>query len=272
MDVIPCHEGGCLRRRIHPVHRIRNGHKPYRNRLRAVHRRRRHTAGRPSPTPFARSPTSVFQSMPTDPVQKLILQWLSDLERRHAGYELRGVRGWTTPKEVTAALNRRLTDDLVRLADRKLVDRENIALPGRASAVWLYRISARGAQVTGLQEPIELGPPEASPPPHMIMTESEWAALQFMRGAKDQPSPARFTSRELGWRTLKEIRDGASVRSRDLQIWPEDVQHLERAGLLDKRNEPGVARARPLTFYRVTEIGGRVERLDRHAPEPPDGA
>ena len=251
------------------LHRTRDGHKPD---LTVVHCLMSHTWEVVTPPLHTLPDLSVFQPSPTDPVQKLILQWLSDLERRHAGYELRGVRGWTTPKEVATALKRRLTDDFVRLADRRLVDRENIALPGRGNAVWLYRISARGAEVTGVKVPAEMHPPEESPPPRMIFTDSEWAALQFMRQTKDQPSPARFTTRELGWRTLKEIRDGAAVRSLDLQIWPEDVQHLERAGLLEKRNGPGVARARPLTFYRVTEIGGRVEGLNRHSPEPPEGA
>lgn len=220
----------------------------------------------------------VFLSSPTDPVHKRILLWLSDLERRRGGYALRGVYGWAHGKEVAAALDRRLTDDLARLADRALVDRENIALTGRGTAVWLYRISGRGAEVAGVDEPAKLGPPDESPPPRMIFTDAEWAALRFMRDAKVRSSPVRFTTRELGWRTVKEIRDGGAVPSRDLQIWPEDVYHLERAGLLVKRNELGVDRARPLTFYRVSDIGDRVERLKRHSAgateadsDPPPG-
>lgn len=211
----------------------------------------------------------MFISSPTDPNLKTILLWLSDLDRRGGGFEIRGVRGWTFPKDIAAALERRITDELTRLAERHLVDRENIALPGRGMAFWMYRINSRGAGLAGVEPPADPGPPEMAPPPRMVLTDPQWAALLFMRTAKTQAAPARFTTREVGWRTVKEIREGASVRSRDLQVWPEDVYHLERGGLLEKRSAPGVDRARPIAFYHITELGEQVERLERHEPATP---
>lgn len=213
----------------------------------------------------------MFTSSPTDPAVKALLLWLSDLNRSGGGYELRGVRGWTHAKEIPDRLVRH-TDGLPRLAERRLLDRENIALPGRGTPFWLYRINVRGAEVAGVAAPAEPGAPEEAPPPRMIFTDEQWAALLYMHRAKTEATPARFVTRELGWRTIKEIRDGAAVRSRDLQVWPEDVALLERAGLLEKREATGVDRARPIIFYRVTDVGERVHRLDRHDPEESEGA
>jgi hypothetical protein len=207
----------------------------------------------------------VFTSSPTDPAVKALLLWLSDLDRRGGGYELRGVRGWTHIKEVPERLVRH-TDGLPRLAERRLVDRENIALPGRGTPFWLYRINARGAELAAVDAPAAPGPSEEAPLPRMIFTDEQWAALMFMRKAKSEPIPARFIPKELGWRTIKEIREGGAVRSRDLQVWPEDVSFLERAGLLEKRTAEGVDRARPIIFYGVTDLGERVHRLERHDP------
>jgi hypothetical protein len=153
------------------------------------------------------------------------------------------------------------------MAERRLLDRENIALPGRATPFWLYRINARGAEVAGVAAPAEPGAPEEEAPPRMIFTDEQWAALQYMRKAKAEATPARFVTRELGWRTIKEIREGGAVRSRDLQVWPEDIAMLERANLLEKREAAGVDRARPIIFYRVTEVGERVHRLVRRDPD-----
>jgi hypothetical protein len=214
----------------------------------------------------------VFQSSPTDPIHRRILLWLSDLNQRGGGYELRGVRGWAHLKDIAAALDRHLTDQLVSLAERKLVDRDNIALPGRGNAIWLYRISGRGANVAGVAAPAEAGPPEPEAPSRMIFTDAQWASLQYMRNAKEQASPPRFNAKETGWRTIKEIREGAETRSLDLQIWPEDVYQLERAGLLEKRNERGNDGARRLSFYRISDLGERVVRLERHSPTRASGA
>lgn len=204
---------------------------------------------------------TVFTSSPTNPAVKALLLWFSELDRSGGGYQLRGVRGWTLAKEVPERLIRH-TDGLPRIAERRLLDRENIALPGRGSPFWLYRINARGAGLAGVAAPAEPGAPEEAPPPRMIFTDEQWSALLYMRRAKSEASPARFANRELGWRTIKDIRDGGAVRSIDLQVWPEDVTMLERARLLEKREASGVDRARPIIFYRVTEIGERVQRLE----------
>ena len=206
----------------------------------------------------------MFRASPTDPSLRAILLWLSDLDRRGGGYELRGVRGWTPSKDIAAALKRRITDELQRLAERNLVDRENLALPRRESAFWMYRINARGAELAGVEPPREPGPAEVDPPPRMVFSDSQWAALLFMRAATTRP-PARFyPQKEMGWRTIKEVRDG----ERGFQIWPEDVYQLERGGLVEKRSGEGVARTRPIVFYRVTEIGEQVQRLEPHRPAP----
>lgn len=211
----------------------------------------------------------MFTPSPTQPAVKALLLWLSDLERSGAGYELRGARGWTYAKEIPDRLVRH-TDSLPRLAERRLLDRENIALPGRATPFWLYRVSALGAELVGAPAPAPLGPVEEAAPPRMIFTDEQWAALLYMRKAKSETTPVRLATRELGWRTMKEIRDGAGVRSRDLQVWPEDVAHLERAALLEKREATGVDRAKPIIFYRVTDVGERVDRLVRHDPTEPE--
>jgi hypothetical protein len=209
---------------------------------------------------------------PAAPAVKALLLWFSELERSGGGYQLRGVRGWTLAKEIPERLIRH-TDGLPRIAEHRLLDRENIALPGRASPFWLYRINARGAELSGVAAPAEPGAPEEAPPPRMIFTAEQWSALLYMRSAKSEASPARFATRELGWRTIKEIRDGGAVRSIDLQVWAEDVTMLERARLLEKREASGVDRARPIIFYRVTDIGERVQRLEGHSnPGKSEGA
>lgn len=205
----------------------------------------------------------MFQASPTDPVQKHILLWLSSLDRRRGGYEVRGVRGWAHLKDIAAGLDRRLTDQLVSIAEREWVDRENIALPGRGTAVWLYRINPRGANVASVPTPEEPGPPEEAPPPRMIFTDPQWSSLQYMRSVKAEPFPIRVTTRETGWRTVKEIREGAENRSQELQIWPEDVHELERAGLLEKRHAPVADGACRPALYRITDLGERVTRLTR---------
>lgn len=215
------------------------------------------------------------ESSPAAPAVKALLLWFSELERSGGGYQLRGVRGWTLAKEIPERLIRH-TDGLPCIAERRLLDRENIALPGRGSPFWLYRINARGAELAGVAAPAapaEPGAPEEAPPPRMIFTAEQWSALLYMRSAKSEASPARFATRELGWRTIKEIRDGGAVRSIDLQVWAEDVTMLERARLLEKREASGVDRARPIIFYRVTEIGEQVQRLEGHSnPGESEGA
>jgi hypothetical protein len=100
----------------------------------------------------------------------------------------------------------------------------------------------------------------------MIFTEPQWSALQYMRQAPTQDFPTRFLTRESGWRTPSEIREAASVRTRGIQVWLDDVYLLERAGLLRKRKEIGVARSRPLTFYHITTLGTQVVRLKWNGP------
>lgn len=212
----------------------------------------------------------VAHSKPLPVVQEAVLRWFSDLDRRGAGYELRGVRGWAHTSEVATALDRILQDEITRLTARGLLDRENIALPGRSLGYWLHRISALGAEAIAATTPRPLGPPDP-PSLRMTFTDPQWSALEYMRRAKTE-SPARFVTRELGWRTVGEITKSGSVRSRDISIWPEDVHQLERARLLEKRNDAGAARTRPLTFYRVTDLGERVTRLERHSPAPAEGA
>jgi hypothetical protein len=199
----------------------------------------------------------------------MVLRWLSELNERDGGYELRGVRGWARVADISDRLRQRLNDELPRLTARGLLDRENIALPGRELGLWLYRITARGSEVIAAAQPVAVSPPEEKPPARMIFTEPQWSALQYMRAARTQTSPARFVTRELGWRTPPEIREGASVRSRNVQVWPDDVYMLERNDLLDKRQEIGVGRSRPLTFYRITALGEHVVRLEWNNPASP---
>jgi hypothetical protein len=100
----------------------------------------------------------------------------------------------------------------------------------------------------------------------MIFTEPQWAALQYMREAPSQALPTRFVTRESGWRTPSELREAASIRARGIQVCFDDVYLLERAGLVEKRKEIGIARSRPLTFYRITTLGAQVVRLKWNGP------
>ena len=196
---------------------------------------------------------------------------MSDLERHGGGYELRGRRGWVHPKDVktlTDTLGERAKLELQRLGETRKVDRENVGLPGRRGSIWVYRISARGAAAAEVEPPAALGPPERSGP-RTIFSDAQWNALQAMRAALTEQSPLRFVTREVGWRTIPEIRASPLVRRSDTQLWPEDVYQLERSGLIEKREGEGVARERPLLFYRVTPLGVAVERLTLHTPAPP---
>lgn len=204
------------------------------------------------------------QPKATDSLQIAVLRWFSDLEQRRAGYELRNALGWAHHTEVSKALDRVLQEELTRLAARGFLVRENIALPGRKLSFWLYRISERGADAIGAPAPPPLGPPLDPQIRRMIFSEPAWAALLYMRTAKTQASPARFATRELGWRTITEIRDAASSRRLEIDVWADDVYSLERLKLLDKRQEPGVARERPITFYRINDLGESVERIEWH--------
>jgi hypothetical protein len=199
-----------------------------------------------------------------DAIQLRVLRWFHEFVQGEAGYEVRGTSGWAQQGEVATALDRRLGDELTRLAARGLLDRENVALPGRQQKLWLHRLSAPGAAAIHVELPPQLGPPE---PPSLrtIITDPQWAVLEFMRRANTEPTPTRFATRELGWRTVGEITDGASIRSKDIQVWAEDVHHLGRIGLLEKRTDKGVDRVRELTFYRVTDDGEHVTRIDRHS-------
>ena len=201
---------------------------------------------------------------PAESLQSRILRWLSDLEQRQAGYELRDARGFAHQTDISKALDRPLQDELVSLATRGFLDRENLALPGRALGFWLYRISEKGAASIGAPAPSPLGPPLNRDKRRVILTEPQWLALVYMRAAKDQALPVRFVTRESGWRTIKEIREGASSRRNEIDVWSDDVHALERNKLLEKRSESGVARERPLTFYRISPLGEVVERLQWH--------
>lgn len=195
---------------------------------------------------------------------------MSNLERHGGGYELRGRRGWIHPKDVkalTEILRDRAKHELQRLGETRKVDRENVGLPGRRGSIWVYRINARGAAAAGVEPPEELGPPEESGP-RTIFSDAQWVALQAMRAALTEQSPLRFVTRETGWRTIPEIRASPLVRRSDSQLWPEDVYQLERSGLIEKREGEGVARERPLAFYRVTPLGVSVERLTLHVLNP----
>jgi hypothetical protein len=253
---------------LNRVHRTRSGKKPNRNRLRlnpvgvtpreaVPHLRLLPTLG---PSGVPRPPR------PPDSVRSIVLRWFSDLEQRGGGYELRGARGWAHHTEASKALARVLNDDLTSLAlTRGFLDRENLALPGRALGFWLYRINAQGAAAIGAPPPAPLGPND-NPSPRMIFSDAQWAALLYMRIAKTESLPARFQARETGWRTVKEIRGAASSRAHDLDVWAEDVYILERSNILEKRLEPGVGRERPIPFYRITPLGNSVRRLEWHTP------
>jgi len=201
---------------------------------------------------------------PADSLRSRVLRWLSDLEQRRAGYELRAARGFAHHTDISKALNCPLQDELASLATRGYLDRENLALPGRALGLWLYRISEKGAASIDAPAPSPLGPPPDREKKRFILTDRQWAALIYMRAAKDQALPLRFVTRERGWRTIKEIRAGASSRRDEIDVWADDVHALARNKLLDKRNESGVARERPLTFYRISPLGEVIERLQWH--------
>jgi hypothetical protein len=198
---------------------------------------------------------------------------MANLERDGGGYELRGRRGWIHPKDLkdlARFLGDRAKHDLQRLGETRQLDRENVALPGRRGSIWVYRINARGAAWAKVDPPADLGPPENCGP-RTIFSGAQWLALQAMRAALTQQSPLRFVTREAGWRTIAEIRETPLVRRSDTQIMPEDVYHLERWGLIERRTGEGVARERPLIFYRVTLLGMSVERLALHTPDPAPG-
>ena len=97
----------------------------------------------------------------------------------------------------------RLTSSRRRGFDRGLLDRENIALPGRSLGLWLHRINERGAIAIGAPAPAPVGPPE-SEGLRTIFTDQQWAALEFMRKAKTEPSPARFATREQAQQAMTE--------------------------------------------------------------------
>lgn len=263
-SVPPLSEGGCLWRRITLTGYTapRSGQKPNRTVYGAV--AVGVTPREAVPLASTERSRSVFMPSPTDPIQKRVLLWLSSIDQNGRGYELRGVRGWALNKEIATALNRRLTDELARLAERKLIDRENIALHGRTQGMWLYRINERGADLIGAAAPSPPGLPWDAEKPHLIFTAPQWAALEYMRAARTKATPARFDTREIGWRTIKEIREGASSRRKEIDVWPDDVYFLERSRLVEKRQAPGISRERPLAFYRITEIGDSVERLQWH--------
>jgi hypothetical protein len=195
-----------------------------------------------------------------------VLKFLAEYEQNEFGYELLGRRGWALPDDVADALGNSAKELLVQLAGRKALDRIDISTPGTAKPTWIYRINARGAAEVGLPAPAELGPPSDPPPLQTVLSDAQWMALQVLRDAKREASPTRFLPPEIGWRTAAEVTRNPRVRAADIWIYSDDYGRLIRLGLVELRRPEGLDRARTHVFYRATDTGDRVERLEKREP------
>jgi hypothetical protein len=235
-----------------------------------------------------------------------VLSWLWDLDARAGGYTRRGVRGWASREEIEAGTKMRLPEVLPRLRDRSLVDEDQVHVPG-TRPVAVYRITGHGDLLLARHQGREALPPwpAGDPGPEddaVYLPPGPSLALRMLREALSDPRPSPHPGLGIGWRTEDELReeiapaldgwDGlnagpwlpgdppwqqyTSPPAGHAQTDPSpgfdgvDLAWLERAGLVQRTRIVPPRRKRPVTLWRVSDLGAELTELVWHQPREPE--
>ncbi len=202
-----------------------------------------------------------------EPGQTEVLLYLRHLARGQGGYELRGVRGWAHRVDVEQGVGRGTLDLLPALHRRKLLDREEVRVPGGGAPVGVYRLNATSARALAERTGTAATPWEPPGPPDrgapVYVARRRQRVLWRMRAAYDDPAaPRRFAER--GWMTSREAGGGGENAVAELR-------GLHRGGLIERRNDAAARVREPVVYWRATEEGRRVRPLAWREPAA-DGA
>lgn len=187
-----------------------------------------------------------------------VLHLLALLERRHGGYFLRGVHGWARTADVDAHLGVRVPELLPALAGAGLADREDVRVPGRPHALWVYRINDHGlrrlATLDGWEpedlDNVEPLRPHRPPRPVYLPRACRVVLHELRRAAHDPDTPTPFPG-EPGWLTARQMDESFPLRYDAV-----DLAWLLRRGLIERRHHRASPSARqPTVYYHVTDTG-----------------
>lgn len=204
-----------------------------------------------------------------------LLSYLRDLERGRGGYELYGVRGWATVREIQDRIIQRRRersaaryqlgfeggDELRALAARRLLSRADARTPGASVPVWLYRIRDAGARSVSAAEDVQhqrVNPPRKGSDTRVFIKPHVRAALDALKHADQYPGPRVWVPGEPEWRTSRELtawlerRRGGGKTPRI--FYSDDMAACVQLGLAERRDDPKI-------IYRVTPLGRSVRPL-----------
>lgn len=181
----------------------------------------------------------------------------------HAGYQLRGVRGWAHINDLQDVVSgSHFSEVLPRLHARGLLDRADVRAPGMVRPTWVYRITARGVQVADAHAPVPHPPipvPRQPPAePALYAPPRQRGGLLLLRAAYEDPTvPIRFD--EHGWLSGRELGKRVHAwnykRERGtpmLGVDSTDLRWLLKWGFAERRDDPERVR---VVYWRVTELG-----------------
>lgn len=214
------------------------------------------------------------REMPASSPGLELLAYLRDLERGRGGYELHGVRGWATAREIQEAVVERRQRSALRhqpgfeagdvlrvLAARRLLSRVDARTPGASVPVWLYRVADAGARHVSVAEDVQhpwVKPPRKRPETRVYTRPYVRAALDALKHADQNPGPRVWVAGEPEWRTSRELtawlarRRGGGKTPRI--FYPDDMAACVQLGLAERRDDPRI-------IYRVTPLGRAVQPL-----------
>jgi hypothetical protein len=212
---------------------------------------------------------------PVSPLGHELLAYLRDLERGRGGYELYGVRGWASVREIPEAVVKRRrerkapryqlgfegADELRSLAARRLLSRVDARTPGASAPVWLYRIADAGARRVSAAEDVQhqwVKPPRKRPETRVFIRPHVRAALDALKHAEQHPGARVWVPGEPVWRTSRELTAWLARRrggGRTPRIfYSDDMAACVQLGLAERRDNPKI-------IYRVTPLGRAVQPL-----------
>jgi DNA-binding PadR family transcriptional regulator len=205
--------------------------------------------------------------MPSDSDITTVLPYLERLAQWGGGYQLRGAYGWAHLSDLQVRLRRRFPECLPRLHQQGLLDRLDVALPGKRPN-YVYRITNSGAEaaatIGGYSYQPVAPPGPADEVACFLLSPACALALRVLRQAyEEQPDREEggwLTGRELDERCYDSTGSGDPLRIAD---W-ESLNHLRTLGYVER---PSAATTRTVR-WRITASGLRAPVLVWHDPQP----
>jgi hypothetical protein len=211
-----------------------------------------------------------------DAETRILLTHMWELERDGSGFEVRQVRGWSTPEKIEEATRVWQTSEKLRaLSRRGAIYRENIQIPGASGgAVLVFRVTnktaARIAAVSGMRH-TPVPPPDAAPEQRVFIRPGVQNVLTAMIAAAGDIGSAqegRWIAEEPEWRTSREltrwVMDEHERTGKNLYFHSDDLRWGVSAGLAERKNVPAPRGGRDVAIYRVTILGGSVQPVQWH--------